>query len=160
MSFWKNLNHVTQISKQDWARNTSSKKRQINDKNTVIWIIFALSVIVIYIWSSAGEKQFLEHTKFTEAIVVSDFHYKNTYGGAGYDYEFYLKNLKYSRTASVGSFAKGRKYLAAYDSLNPTSGQLLEVDITEFKYDTPDNGWRLKDIPIKLDTAYIKKMLN
>ena len=128
-------------------------------KNTVIWIIFALSVIVIYIWSSIGSKQFLEHTKFTEAIVVSDFHYKNTSGGAGYDYEFYLKNLKYSRTASVGTFAKGRRYLAAYDSLDPTSGQLLEVDITEFKYDSPDNGWRLKDIPIKLDTTRIKEML-
>jgi len=128
-------------------------------KNTVIWIIFALSIIVIYIWSSAGKKQFLEHTKFTGAIVVSDFHYKNTSGGAGYDYEFYLKNLKYSRTASVGTFAKGRRYLAAYDSLVPTSGKLLEIDITEFKYDIPDNGWKLKDIPIKLDTIYIKNML-
>jgi len=129
-------------------------------KNTVIWVIFALTVIVLYVYGNESRKQLLKNSKYTEAIVMSDFHYKNTSEGAGYDYEFYLKNLKYSPTESVGTFAKGRKYLAAYDSLNPTSGQLLEVDITEFKYDTPDNGWRLKDIPIKLDTAYIKKMLN
>jgi hypothetical protein len=128
-------------------------------KNTVILIIFALFVIVLYVYGNESRKQLLKHSKYTEAIVVSDFHYKNTFGGAGYNYTFYLKNLKYSRTESIGNFIKGRKYLAAYDSLNPTSGQLLEVDITEFKYDIPDNGWKLKDIPIKLDTTYIKEML-
>jgi hypothetical protein len=66
----------------------------------------------------------------------------------------------YNRGASRGVFKKGNKYLAVYDSLNPKSGELLLIDITDKIYKEPFNGWKLKDIPFKVDTIAVKKMLN
>lgn len=114
-------------------------------------------MIILYIWSILGNRSFLKHIKYIPATVSSDFHYKNTCGCSGYDYSFYLNSRKYLRGTSKGEFIKGRKYLAAYDSLNPSSGKLLEIDITDSIYKVPENGWKLEDIPINIDTIFVKE---
>lgn len=106
-----------------------------------------------------GHKSFQKHTKYTVATVVSDFHYRKTSGGAGYDLIFKLKGITYKRTASTGQFIKNNRYLAAYDSLDPKSGQLLDINVTDFIYAYPKNGWKLKEIPFKVDSLDIKRQL-
>lgn len=104
-------------------------------------------------------KNLKKNAKFAPAKVTSDFHYKKTFGGAGYDLLYYVNNKKYKRTISKGTFIKGRTYLVAYDSQNFSLGTLFDIDITDSLYQYPQNGWTLKEIPFKIDTVYIKKKI-
>ena len=109
----------------------------------------------------AEEKNYTDDIiDFLSLKVTSDFHYKNTFGGAGYDYSFILNGKLYNRTESKGNFIKGNYYLMAYDSTSPKSTQLLEINITDSLNQSCINGWTLKEIPFKVDTIYIKKKIN
>ncbi|SKC07944.1 hypothetical protein SAMN05660477_02845 [Soonwooa buanensis] len=124
-------------------------------KEILKWLPLMICIIVLYVWSHSGKANW----KFIDATVTSEFRYKSTSRGAGYDYVFYLNGKKYSRVESQGNFWTGYKYLAAYDSLDPESGTLLQINITDFKFSSPRNGWKLKEIPFPVDSLQIKKML-
>ena len=133
---------------------------QIIKKQKLLILIFLLLIISLLIFGILGNRSFQKHTKYTVAKVISDYHYRNTRGGSGYDYSFILNGKLYNRTESKGNFIKGNYYLMAYDSTSPKSTQLLEINITDSLNQSCINGWTLKEIPFKVDTVYIKKKIN
>lgn len=152
------------------------KKEQINFGNIVImmskfgsksergnikfYVFLGTLIITFYFLGNMGVDKFKKNVKFAPAKVTSDFHYKNTFGGSGYDYSFILNGKLYNRTQSKGNFIKENYYLVAYDSTSPKSTQLLEINITDSLNQSCINGWTLKEIPFKVDTIYIKKKIN
>ena len=128
--------------------------------NIKFYVFLGILIITFYFIGNMGVDKFKKNVKFAPAKVTSDFHYKNTFGGAGYDLLYYVNNKEYKRTISKGTFLKGRTYLVAYDSQNFSLGTLFDIDITDSLYQYPKNGWTLKEIPFKVDTVYIKKKIN
>ena len=104
---------------------------QIIKKQKLLILIFLLLIISLLIFGILGNRSFQKHTKYNIAKVISDYHYRNTRGGSGYDYSFILNGKLYNRTESNGNFIKGNYYLVAYDSTSPKSTQLLEINITD-----------------------------
>ena len=161
---------------QSFQLSAMIKKEQINFGNLVImmsklgtksergnikfYVFLGTLIITFYFLGNMGVDKFKKNVKFAPAKVTSDFHYKNTFGGAGYDYSFILNGKLYNRTQSKGNFIKENYYLVAYDSTSPKSTQLLEINITDSLNQSCINGWTLKEIPFKVDTIYIKKKIN
>ena len=99
-----------------------------------------------------------EHPKYTIATISSDFHYRKTGKGSGYDYTYTINGKKYEGTNPKDYFKKGETYLIAYDSAFPKSSILFEkINVTDSTYTLPQNGWNLRDIPFKVDTLAIKE---
>ncbi len=53
----------------------------------------------------------------------------------------------------------GRKYLIAYDTLKINNCEILDFDVSDSIYTIPPNGWKLNEIPFKIDTMLIKQKL-
>lgn len=129
----------------------------MQNRKFIPYLLLIVCIIFFYTLGTYGKHSLIKNAKFTVATVVSDFHYKNTFGGAGYDYIYFVNNVKY-KGGSRGNFFKGQKYLVVYDTTN-TSRHLLEFNLTDSIYTLPPNGWKLNEIPFKIDTMLIKKKL-
>ncbi|WP_345425833.1 hypothetical protein, partial [Actinomycetospora chlora] len=122
-------------------------------------IFMSIVIVVLLLMIFFGEKSFLKHTKYTIATITSDFHYRQTTKGAGTDFIFFLNNKKIKSGSSTGTFIKGDNYLIAFDSLHPNNNSIFQVNVTDSIYVYPKNGWKLKEIPFKVDTTALKRQL-
>lgn len=119
----------------------------------VYLIIVVVFYFVISFFAEKDKSSLLKNIKFTEAIIKSDFHYKNTSGGAGYDFIYYVNHIPYHRTVSRGNYKTYGKYLIAYDSLEPRNYEIFNhIEITDSTYSSPENGWRIDKIPFKVNS--------
>ncbi|GEN69684.1 hypothetical protein [Chryseobacterium rhizosphaerae] len=123
-------------------------------------ILISILVIVIGYWflsSLNGLKNVSKRQKYTVALVISGWHHKDTHG-IGVDYEYFVNNKKYSNTINL-DLKKEQKYLLAFDSIVPENNVLLDIypinDLSSF----PINGWRIDELPIKVNSAEIHNLI-
>lgn len=60
--------------------------------NIKFYVFLGILIITFYFIGNMGVDKFKKNVKFAPAKVTSDFHYKNTFGGAGYDLLYYVNN--------------------------------------------------------------------
>ena len=122
--------------------------------------IVALFIVYGFIISGVNSKRLIKYTKYTTAIIVSDWHHKNN-NGVGVDYEYYVNGKSYEFTINL-NLTKNEKYLLAYDSLKPSNCQILEIYPLNKNIISPMNGWNLNEIPIRVNSEevfnYIKEI--
>lgn len=134
-----------------------------NNKNiklikTFVFICCSIIFCVLIYKDYLEYLSFKKNTKYSIAKVISNYHGRHTFGGAGYDYIFYINHKTFNATDGTnGDFIKGNKYLVAYDSISVHKKKLLKINITDSIFTFPKNGWRLDEIPFKVDTAYTRK---
>ncbi|MDV7696744.1 hypothetical protein N6B72_07425 [Chryseobacterium soli] len=103
-------------------------------------------------------KNLIKYPKYTTTLIISDWHHKNNHG-IGVDYEYYVNKKRYSYTVNL-DLKKNNKYLLIYDSLKPSNCSVLEMyPIIDNNIQTPLNGWKYNDVPIKIDTSEIIEYL-
>jgi len=124
-------------------------------------VILLLFVYFLFIRQKTKQENYNlnKRTKFTVATITSDFHYRQTTKGAGTDYKYNVRNIIFDSGSSTGTFIKGDKYLIAFDSLHPNNNKIFQINVTDSIYIYPKNGWKVKDIPFKIDTTALKKEL-
>ena len=140
----------------------NNTEKWINKNEKKIKIIAGIAIILmllkLVVYAYYRGKSFRKYPKYTIATISSDFHYRKTGKGSGYDYTYTINNKKYEGTNPKGYFKKGESYLIVYDSTFPKSSILFEkVNVTDSTYTLPKNGWNLRDIPFKVDTLTIKE---
>lgn len=134
------------------------KNKKIKLIKTFIFICCSIIFCVLIYKDYLEYLSFKKNTKYSIAKVISNYHGRHTFGGAGYDYIFYLNNKTFNATDGTdGDFKKGNKYLVAYDSISVYKKKLLKINVTDSIFITPKNGWRLEEIPFRVDTSYIRK---
>lgn len=57
------------------------------------------------------------------------------------------------------SLEKGHKYLLIFDSLKPDNNVILEMYLLNGNLQVPINGWKLNELPIKIDTTKVKNIV-
>lgn len=121
--------------------------------------IVAIFIICGFMISGINSKSLLKNTKYTVATVTSDWHHKNN-TGVGVDYQYYVNQKSYEYTINL-DLKKNEKYLIAYDSLQPSNCQILEIYPLNQNIISPINGWNLNEVPININGEeildYIKK---
>ena len=118
----------------------------------------AIAVIIFgYIYSNNNLKNLIKYPKYTTAIIISDWHHKNTHG-IGVDYEYYVNEKRYSYTVNL-DLKKNNQYLLVYDSLKPSNCSILEMYPIIRDIPVPINGWKYNDVPIKIDSIEIIEYL-
>ncbi|OCA77934.1 hypothetical protein BBH99_10400 [Chryseobacterium contaminans] len=133
--------------------------KKIIDKNFHLILIFTLAIIIGYWYLSSlnGLKNVSKRQKYTTALVISDWHHKDT-NGIGVDYEYFVDNRRYSNTINL-DLKKGQKYLLVFDSIVPESNVLLDIyPINNFP-SVPVNGWKINELPIKVDRTEINNII-
>lgn len=122
--------------------------------------IVVLFVVYTFIISGVNSNRLITYTKYTTATVISDWHHKNS-TGVGVDYEYHINGKSYEFTINL-DLKKNEKYLLAYDSLQPSNCQILEIYPLKKNIISPINGWNLSEIPIKVNSEeifnYIKEI--
>lgn len=128
-------------------------------KNIHILVIGIVAVVIIYgfIISSINSKRLIKYTKYTTAIVTSDWHHK-TNTGVGVDYEYHVNGRKYEYTINL-DLKKNEKYLLAYDSLKPSNCVILETYPLNQNVISPVNGWNINELPIPVDSTTINDLI-
>ncbi|SEN12703.1 hypothetical protein SAMN05421856_1253 [Chryseobacterium taichungense] len=120
-------------------------------------ICIGMGIIIISIIMINGyfnNKKILKAPKYTIALIISDWHHKNT-NGIGVDYEYFVNKKRFLSTINL-DLKKNDKYLLIFDSLQPKNNTLLETYKVDKIFNAPDNGWLLSELPIKVDTVKIK----
>ncbi len=120
--------------------------------------IVALFIICGFIISGINSKRLIKYTKYTTAIIKSDWHHKNN-TGVGVDYEYSVNGKGYEFTINL-DLKKNEKYLLAYDSLKPSNCQILEIYPLSKNIISPVNGWNLNEIPVKVNSEEIFNYIN
>ncbi|MDQ0065131.1 hypothetical protein [Chryseobacterium lathyri] len=133
--------------------------KKIINKNFHLILIFILAIIIGYWYlnSLSSLKNLAKRQKYTTALVISDWHHKDT-NGVGVDYEYFVNNRKYSNTINL-DLRKGQKYLLVFDSIVPENSVLLDIyPINNFS-SVPINGWKINELPIKVDSTEINGLI-
>lgn len=120
--------------------------------------IVALFIVCGFIISGINFKRLIKYTKYTTAIIKSDWHHKNN-TGVGVDYEYSVNGKSYEFTINL-DLKKNEKYLLAYDSLKPSNCQILEIYPLSKNIISPVNGWNLNEIPVKVNSEEIFNYIN
>lgn len=129
--------------------------------------IFVLGIIAVIIYSIFSQDyktyNLKNNPKFTIGIISSDWHSKTTSKPPGKDYSFILKGKKFEHTTPVSKsvYQLGDRFLVMYDSLKPEKAAIL-IDYYEIpaNISVPKNGWRLDEIPLKVDSQKIMNSLS
>lgn len=114
--------------------------------------IIAISFMLII--GYFNNKEILKNPKYTVALIVSDWHHKDT-NGIGVDYEYFVNKKRYSSTINL-DLKKNERYLLIFDSLQPKNNTLLEAYQVNQLFNVPIMGWSFEELPIKVDTVRIK----
>ncbi|SFN92323.1 hypothetical protein SAMN05421594_4729 [Chryseobacterium oleae] len=133
--------------------------KNIIDKNFYL-ILISILVIVIGYWylsSLNGLKNVSKRKKYTIALVTSDWHHKDT-NGIGVDYEYFVDSRKYSNTINL-DLKKEQKYLLVFDSIVPENNVLLDIYPINNLSSVPVNGWKIDELPIKVNSVEINNMV-
>ncbi len=124
----------------------------------VLMIVIVIIIIICgYILSNINYNRLLKYTKYTSALITSDWHHKNS-TGVGVDYEYYVNGKKYEYTINL-DLKKNEKYLLAYDSLKPNNCRILEIYPLNTDLVSSSDGWRFDEIPIKVNHQKIIQYL-
>ncbi|SFN92541.1 hypothetical protein SAMN05421594_4741 [Chryseobacterium oleae] len=99
----------------------------------------------------------MENPKYTIALIISDWHHKDT-NGIGVDYEYFVNKRRYSSTINL-DLKKNEKYLLIFDSLHPKSNALLDAYKIDQLFNLPVKGWSFNELPIKVDTTKIENVV-
>ncbi|RXM40441.1 hypothetical protein BOQ62_05575 [Chryseobacterium sp. CH21] len=124
------------------------------------FILISIVIVVIGYWyfsSVNGLRNVSNRQKYTTALVVSDWHHKNT-NGIGVDYEYFVNNIKYANTINL-DLKKGQKYLLVFDSIEPLNNVILDIYPIYNTSKIPLNGWKINELPIKVDTTKINNII-
>ena len=124
------------------------------------FILISIIIVVIGYWyfsSVNGLKNVSNRQKYTTALVVSDWHHKNT-SGIGIDYEYFVNNIKYTNTINL-DLKKGQKYLLVFDSIEPVNNVILDIYPIYNTSPIPLNGWKINELPIKVDSTKINNII-
>lgn len=114
-------------------------------------VFFILSTLVLSRYELRSAKI---NAKYTVAYVTSDWHQKNN-NGVGTDFSYNVNGEEINKTFSY-RLKKGAKYILLYDSINPKNYIMLYNHELSSKIKVPANGWKYKEVPIKLDSADLK----
>lgn len=131
------------------------------EKNFHLILISILSIVIGYWYISSlnGLKNISKRQKYTIALVISDWHHKDN-NGIGVDYEYFVNNKKFSNTINL-DLKKEQKYLLVFDSIIPENNVLLDIYPINDLSSVPLNGWRIDELPIKVNSREINnKILN
>jgi len=104
-----------------------------------------------------GLKNVSNRQKYTSALVVSDWHHKNT-NGIGVDYEYFVNNIKYTNTINL-DLKRGQRYLLVFDSIEPVNNVILDIYPIYNTSSIPLNGWKINELPIKVDSTKINDII-
>ncbi|PIE50383.1 MAG: hypothetical protein CSA38_02945 [Flavobacteriales bacterium] len=133
-----------------------------NNFSNYLWVtLFTIGIFFIFYLFlyrvPLDERNLLKNTKYTLAIVTSDWHYKDD-SGVGVDYEYFINDKYYYKTSNI-RVRKGEKYIIVYDSLNPNTHCLLNNYELSDTIIPPKNGWKYNEVPIPIDSAYIRNII-
>lgn len=130
----------------------------IKSKGNVISIILAVTtviVIIVTLFLSRHElKSAKKNAKYTIAYITSDWHQKNN-NGVGTDFRYYVNGEEINKTCA-DNLKKGTRYIVLYDSIHPKNYIMLYNHQLLNNIKAPVNGWKFKEVPIKLDSADLK----
>lgn len=130
----------------------------IKSKGNIISIILAVTtaiVIIATLFLSRHElKSAKRNAKYTIAYITSDWHQKNN-NGVGTDFTYYVNGEEINKTCA-DNLRKGTRYIVLYDSIHPKNYIMLYNHQLLNNIKAPVNGWKFKEVPIKLDSADLK----
>lgn len=130
----------------------------IQKKSSILSVIIAFFTLVIIIvtllLSRINLKNAKKNAKYTVAYITSDWHQKNN-NGVGTDFTYYVNGEKIEKTCA-NNLKKGTRYIVLYDSIHPKNYIMLYNHQLSDKVSAPANGWKLNQVPIKLDSADLK----
>ena len=126
--------------------------------NLIGLIIIILIFVYGYFYTRFNNNSLRQNYLFTVATVNSDFHYRKTGKGAGNDFTFILNGKQITGTFN-GEVVKNKKYLIIYDSSRNCCAYLFEDIKIPQNIKIPIQSCKLKEIPFKIDTIYIKKRI-
>lgn len=129
--------------------------RSIGSKFYLILAFATLIFIVVTLFLSRNNlKNAKKNAKYTIAYITSDWHQKNN-RGVGTDFKYYVNDKKIEKTCA-NTLKKGTRYIVLYDSIHPKNYIMLYNHQLSDKITAPVNGWKLNQVPIKLDSTDLK----
>ncbi|ALR30732.1 hypothetical protein ATE47_09415 [Chryseobacterium sp. IHB B 17019] len=131
-----------------------------NNYHIILAFATLLFIIIAFFLSHFNLKDAKKNSKYTVAYITSDWHQKNN-NGVGTDFSYYIDGKRIDRTCA-SSLKKGTKYILLYDSIHPKNYIMLYNHKLPNNIKAPSNGWKFKDLPIKIDSnelkAYFKEL--
>jgi len=118
-------------------------------------ICFFLFLFYLFYKAKEDAKSSWKYSKYTVGYIISNWHQKNN-NGVGTDFIYKVKEVTISKTCDY-NLHKGTKYLVLYDSLKPSNYIMLGSHQLPDDIKAPYNGWKFNEIPIKIDSADLKK---
>lgn len=125
-----------------------------NNYHIILAFAALLFIIIAFFLSHFNLKDAKKNSKYTVAYITSDWHQKNN-NGVGTDFSYYINGKRIDRTCA-SSLKKGTKYLLLYDSIHPKNYIMLYNHKLSNSISAPSNGWKFKDLPIKIDSSELK----
>lgn len=128
-------------------------------------ILFVL-LMIVFIWKThinvvISCNSMWKNQKYTIATYDSDYDtYPKRQGGVSYSYTYKDEIYKNYAGPVDEDSKKGELALIVFDSINPKNAAILELYKFKNKNSIPPNGWKLSEVPIPIDTSYIRKRIS
>lgn len=125
-----------------------------NNYHVILAFATLVFIIMAFFLSHSNLEGAKKNAKYTVAYITSDWHQKNN-NGVGTDFTYYVNGEKIEKTCA-NNLKKGTRYIVLYDSIHPKHYIMLYNHQLPDKIKTPVNGWKLDQVPIKLDSTDLK----
>lgn len=125
-----------------------------NNFHIILAVAALFFVVFAFALSKSQLKNARKNAKYTIAYIMSDWHQKNN-NGVGTDFMYYVNGEKIDKTCA-SSLKKGTRYIVLYDSIRPKNYIMLYNHELSNTMKAPANGWKFKEVPIKLDSADLR----
>lgn len=125
-----------------------------NNYHVILAFATLVFIIMVFFLSHSNLEGAKKNAKYTVAYITSDWHQKNN-NGVGTDFTYYVNGEKIEKTCA-NNLKKGTRYIVLYDSIHPKHYIMLYNHQLPDKIKTPLNGWKLDQVPIKLDSTDLK----
>ncbi len=125
-----------------------------NNYHIILAFTTFVFIIIAFFLSHFNLEGAKRNAKYTVAYITSNWHQKNN-NGVGTDFIYYVNGEKIEKTCA-SNLKKGTRYIVLYDSIHPKNYIMLYNHQLSDKITAPVNGWRLNQVPIKLDSMDLK----
>jgi len=125
-----------------------------NNYHIILAFATLLFIIMAFFLSHSNLEGAKKNSKYTVAYITSDWHQKNN-NGVGTDFTYYVNGKKINKTCA-NSLKKGTRYIVLYDSIHPKNYIMLYNHELSNEIKAPANGWKFKELPIKIDSNELK----
>ncbi|WP_407847348.1 hypothetical protein [Chryseobacterium sp. KCF3-3] len=125
-----------------------------NNYHIILALATFVFIIIAFFLSHFNLEGAKKNAKYTVAYITSDWHQKNN-NGVGTDFKYYVNGEKIEKTCA-NNLKNGTRYIVLYDSIHPKNYIMLYNHQLPNKITAPVNGWKLDQVPIKLDSADLK----